>query len=266
MSLFQSILITGASAGIGTEFAKQLAPRAQAIHLAARRTERLETLANELSVSHPELDIYCHTIDLVDPEARATWLEALSHSDAPPTLLINNAGMGDYRDLANAEWPKINQMIQLNITALTHLCHAAIPLLKQHKHAAILNVSSLASVLPIPEFAVYAASKAYVSSLSEALRIELKPHNIDVLALCPGPIHTEFGSIAMPKDAGDVIPRADFFTTKVKKVVADAIRGLENRRPRIFPNLRIRTAGYLLSSLPMWTLRMIQTKLRNQSP
>lgn len=123
------------------------------------------------------------------------WPGALLELPAAKTLLINNAGAGDYGEFSEGSWDRIRTLLRLNVESLTRLCHAMIPGLKRNG-GDIINISSLAALLPIPDFAVYAATKAYVSSLSEALRLELKEHGIRVLAVCPGPVSTGFGKAA----------------------------------------------------------------------
>ena len=113
-----------------------------------------------------------------------------------PDLLVNNAGLGDYGEFAAADWERVEAMLRVNIRALTRLCHAVVPAMRELGGGSIINVSSLASIVPMPDFAVYAATKAYVTSFSEALRLEVETHGIRVLALCPGPVPTEFGDVA----------------------------------------------------------------------
>ena len=179
-------LITGASSGLGSEFARQLAGRARKLILVARRSGHLLALKGELEGGHTGLEVITYSADLtrqVERESFLAWLEAESIS---PDLLINNAGMGDYGDFGESDWAKVDAMLQLNMVALTHLAHALLPGMRSVGGAAIVNVSSLASLLPIPDFAVYAASKAYVTSFSEALRHELRADQVNVVAVCPG--------------------------------------------------------------------------------
>lgn len=172
-------------------------------------------------------------------------------------LLINNAGMGDYGEFATAEWNKLDAMLALNISALTHLCHALIPGMERNGGGAILNVSSLASVLPIPDFAVYAASKAYVSSFSEALRLELMDSNIAVTALCPGPVHTEFGTTAMRDDNPQKILGKSFIYVDKQSVISQALDGLAKNKARVYPGLKIALAAAVLSAIPLVALRLV---------
>ena len=189
-------LITGASAGLGREMARQLAPMAGTLVLVARRADRLAEVRDELIEVNPGLNVRCETVDVSEPAEVEALCERLEQDGVALDFLINNAGLGDRGLFETSEWSRIEAMLKVNIFALTTLCHRLIPLLRRHRPGAILNVSSIASMLPVPEMAVYAATKAYVSSFSEALRAELRGTGISVTHLCPGPVDTEFNQVA----------------------------------------------------------------------
>lgn len=252
---YSCALVTGASAGIGAEFARQLAPRCAVLVLVARRAARLVELAGELEREHPGLRVLPLEADLADPRARLQAVAHLLSKGLVPDLLVNNAGMGDYGEFATADWGKIEAMLRLNIEALTHLSHALLPAMIGRQGGAILNVSSLASLLPIPDFAVYAATKAYVSSFSEALRIEVREHGIRVQALCPGPVHTEFGEVAGRGPGTDFGAREWFYVSQ-QQVVREALAGLDADKPRVYPGLKIALAAAAISLLPLAALRL----------
>lgn len=250
---YRCAIITGASAGLGEEFARQIAPDAERLVLAARRTEKLEALRAELSGNGTE--VICVTADLADAVGREVIVEVAEGFAVD--LLVNNAGLGDYGDFLGAEWAKTDLMLQVNMVALTHLCHAVTPLMIKSGGGGIINVSSLASTLPIPDFAAYAATKAYVSSFSEALRIELREQGVKVTAVCPGPVHTEFGDVAArehgTKDFG---PREMIYVEK-EQVVSNALKALRNDKARVFPGWVIAAAGRGIAALPMPVVRFI---------
>ncbi len=254
-SFYQSVIITGASSGLGEEFARQLAPRCARMTLVARRIDRLEQVAIDLMTDFPELKIQCMQADLVVAEQREWFISCVKEEEITPDLVINNAGMGDYGEFVSADWSKLEQMLQLNMVALTHTVHGLLPKMVANGGGEILNVSSLASVLPIPEFAVYAATKAYVTSFSEALRLELEAFNVHVMALCPGPVHTEFGSVAMRDQESSALPGREFFYVEKETVVTDALRGLENRRVRVYPGWKVALLATAISALPIVLLR-----------
>jgi hypothetical protein len=185
----------------------------------------------------------------------------LLENGAKPDLLINNAGMGDYQKFADSDWDKIDNMMQVNMSALTHLTHSLIPQMRERGPGggAIINVSSLASILPMPEFAVYAATKAYVTSFSEALRLELKGDGIPVLALCPGPVHTEFGSVAMPAGA-DKLPGRELFYVDKAVVVNQALKGLRRHKARVYPGWKVALVAAGISIMPLAVIRFVMSK------
>src|SRR6478736_7282499 len=187
---YSCALVTGASSGLGEEFALQIAPRVGKLVLVARREPLLQQLADRIRGKFPQVAVTVFAVDLSSQAERGQLVAALAEKGLSPDLLVNNAGLGDYGEFASAEWEKLQAMLHVNIEALTHLSHALVPEMIRRGGGAVVNVSSLASVLPIPDFAVYAATKAYVTSFSEALRIELKEHHIPVLAVCPGPVKT----------------------------------------------------------------------------
>ncbi len=260
MSEYESVLITGASSGLGEEFARQLAPASSQIILVARREDRLRNLAADLKQINPKLDVLFFVVDLTITSKRLEFIKMLLDYGANPDLLINNAGMGDYGKFMESDWGKLEKMIQLNITALTHLTHSLLPAMKLRQSGAIINVSSLASILPIPDFSVYAASKAYVTSFSEALRLEVKKDNISVLALCPGPVHTEFGSVAMRSDQDNKLPGREQFYVDKAEVVSSALVGLERNRARVYPGWKVALAAAGISILPIAVIRLVMSK------
>lgn len=249
-------VVTGASSGLGAEFARQLAPSSATLVLVARRRDRLEQLADTLRSEHPGTKVGVIDADLVRPSERERVIARMKEAGLEPDLLVNNAGMGDYGEFAGSDWPKVEAMLRLNVEALTHLTHALVPSMIAAGGGSVLNVSSLASLLPIPDFAVYAASKAYVTSLSEALRIELREHGIRVQALCPGPVHTEFGQAARRNDEHTDFGAKEWFYVDAETVVAEALDGLALDRPRVFPGLKIAVAAAVISLLPIAVIRL----------
>ncbi len=183
-------LVTGASAGLGEEFARQLSKRGHRLVLAARRLERLEVLAAELGNARAV------AIDLSGPGAAAALMADVKAAGEHVELLVNNAGFGVHGRFDKADPERLRQMIDLNCGALTELCSAVLPEMVERRSGAILNVASTAAFQPGPGMAVYFATKAFVLSLSEALHEEVKRFGVKVSALCPGPTHTEFGDVA----------------------------------------------------------------------
>jgi uncharacterized protein len=249
-------LITGASAGIGCEFTRQLAGRARSMILVARRDERLIELADQLQREHPKLFVHIRKVDLADLEQLEAFLEWLDREKLEVDLLINNAGLGDSGPFAESNPVRNREMTLVNVAALTLVTrHLLRRMIAQHR-GAILNVSSSAGFLPIPGFAAYAATKAYVTSFSEALRAELRGTGVSVCALCPGPVVTEFQQVAKREGAQpDIGP--GFLVVTVEQVVGDALAALEADRPLIIPGFAMKLLMLLARLTPLPILRWV---------
>lgn len=249
-------LVTGASSGLGEEFALQIAPRVGKLVLVARREPQMQQLAERIRARHPQVAVAVFEVDLRKPEEREKLVELLAARGLQPDLLVNNAGLGDYGEFSTADWDKLQAMLQVNIEALTHLTRLLVPNMVR-RGGAIINVSSLASLLPMPDFAVYAATKAYVTSFSEALRIELKDHRIPVVAVCPGPVRTEFGKVSRRSPDSPGMPAKKSFYVPKEQVVAEALAGLDRNAARVYPGLKVAASALVLSLLPMVAIRFV---------
>jgi len=249
-------VITGASAGIGREFARQFAGRARSMILVARRDERLIDLADQLRREYPKLLVHIQKVDLADLGQLQVFLEWLDREKLHVDVLINNAGLGDSGPFVKSDPVRNNQMTLVNVTALTSLTRHLLPQMISRGHGAILNVSSSAGFLPIPGSAVYAATKAYVTSFSEALRAELHGTGVSVCALCPGPVVTEFQQVARRDGTQpDIGPK--FLVVPVERVVRDALAALEADRPLVIPGFAIKLLMLLARIMPMPILRWV---------
>ncbi|MEO6255541.1 MAG: SDR family oxidoreductase [Sphingomicrobium sp.] len=237
-------LITGASAGLGIEFARQLAKRGHRLVLAARRIDRLEALAAELGNARAV------AIDL--SQARSAQ-KLLAEVGEPVDVLVNNAGFGLKGRLAELDPDRLREMIDLNIGCLTDLCRAVAPGMIERRSGAILNVASTAAFQPGPNMAVYFATKAYVLSLTEALHEELKSHGVKVSALCPGPTKTEFGAVAGFGDKGAF----HRFAADAPSVVRAGLDGLERNRAVVIPGLLNGVGAVSIRFLPRFVVRKI---------
>ena len=220
-------LITGASAGLGVEFARQLSKRGHALVLVARRKERLEDLAKELGNARAV------AIDLSNANAAAKLTADLEAAGEEVEILVNNAGFGLIGKFDSLDARRERQMIDLNVGTLTDLCRAVAPRMIERKSGAILNVASTAAFQPGPKMAVYFATKAFVLSLSEALHEELKPHGVRVTCLCPGPTRTEFGEVAGFGGNG----LFDRVAMESPEVVRTGLEGLDKNKAVVVPGL-----------------------------
>jgi short-subunit dehydrogenase len=249
-----SALITGASAGIGWEFARQFAGRARLLILVARREQQLNELQDELKQQYPNLTVHIRKTDLADLAQLKELMAWLDYEKIDVDLLINNAGLGDYGPFARSDPIRNEQMILVNMVALTSLTRHFLPQMIARKRGGILNVSSSAGFLPIPGLAIYAATKAYVTSFSEALRAELRGTGVSVCALCPGPVHTEFQEVAK-RPGGYREEGPEFVHVSVEQVVRDALNALEADRPLVIPGLAMKLVTFLVRITPMPILR-----------
>lgn len=213
-------LITGASAGLGVEFARQLSKRGYRLVLAARRKDRLEALTAELGNARAV------AIDLGADGAAEKLVAEVASAGETIDVLVNNAGFGLHGRFDKADATRLRQMIDLNCGTLTDLCRAVIPGMIERRQGRILNVASTAAFQPGPGMAVYFATKAFVLSLSEALHEELKRFGISVTALCPGPTKTEFGDVAGFKTKESL----QRFFMEAEPVVREGLDALERNK------------------------------------
>ena len=220
-------LVTGASSGIGTEFARQLAARGMHCVLVARREDRLRDLARELEAAH---GIRCEIVpaDLSRPHAGRDLLAAVSRRGIVVDLLVNNAGFGLVSSVEETDVTRALELIQVNIAGLTELTLLAAKEMVRRGHGGIINIGSIVSFQPMGYMGVYAASKAYVLHFSEALWAELRPHGVTVTTLCPGTTRTEFFAQSGVPGWADQQRGAD-----VKSVVRTGLAAFDSGRPSV---------------------------------
>lgn len=252
-----SVLITGASAGIGREFARQIAGRAGSLVLVARRLDRLEELRDQLTKTDPNLNAHIRAVDLSQPNAVGELCAWLESEKIAIDFLINNAGLGDRGSFATSQPQRIREMLAVNMVALTELTRALLPEMIRKKRGAILNVSSSASFLPIGGLAVYAATKAYVTSFSEAIRGELRGTGVTVTAVCPGPVHTEFNRVAARNPNRRDRSGPEAIHVSVEEVVRAGLHAVEHDKPLVVPGMLMKIAMLLVRLTPMWVLRLV---------
>jgi len=251
-----SALITGASAGIGREFARQLAGRAGSVVLVARRRERLEELRDELSKCDPNLNVHIRPTDLSDDRAVADLCRWIEQEKISIDFLINNAGLGDYGTFATSEPDRISEMLFVNVVALTALTRRLLPQMIAQQCGAIVNVSSSAGFLPMTGLAVYAASKSYVTSFSEAIRMELRGTGVNITTLCPGPVHTEFTQVAKRPSQRKQKSGPEVAHVSVEEVVRITLDAVERDRPLVIPGFIMKLGMFLVRLTPLSILRL----------
>ncbi len=223
----QSILITGASDGIGFEIAKQAAASGAAILMVARNEGRLRAAAEQIKGSiRPEIA----AVDLTDADALERFLISLDARGYVPDVLVNNAGHGASGAFADAEWEKLDAMLRLNMLALARLSHWAAQRMKAAGHGSIVNLSAAVATRPTPWFAAYAASKAFVNNLSQAMDKELRPHGVAVSAVHPPAVRTSFADAEKADLRSTLVLK--LFPTVSASTVARAVLGAAKRRRR----------------------------------
>lgn len=241
-------LISGASAGIGAEFARQLAVRNVALVLVARRRERLERLAAELDV-----DVEVLPADLTDPGERAAVERRLAASDAPVDLLVNSAGFGTFGDFHEADPDQQVEMVELNAVALLRLMRAALGQQVPRGRGGVINIGSTAGFQPTPHGATYGATKALVRSLTEAVAEEMRGEPVRVMLLAPGFTDTEFQEVGGV--AGTTVP--DAMRMSAEKVVATALRDFARGRTVCVPGVLHATGALSADVVPSAVSRRI---------
>ncbi|OZC59149.1 NAD(P)-dependent oxidoreductase [Rhodococcus sp. 06-470-2] len=218
-AMTSTALITGASSGLGEEFATRFAARGENVVLVARRADRLNALARRIEADHG-VTATVVAMDLGVPGIGETLRTTLADRGITPTTLINNAGFGTHGKFADEDPKRVAAEIALNISALVDLTHAFLPNLT----GALINVASTAAYQPTPNMAVYGATKAFVLNFTEALAFEHRASLLKILALSPGPTRTEFFDVVGSEDAAV----GNFQTSE--QVVATALRALDSRR------------------------------------
>lgn len=234
-------LITGASSGIGYELAIKFANNGHNLILVARNKTKLEELRTKLLMTNT-IDIVVLPCDLCKHEDINALVNEIEQKMYCIDILCNNAGIGYYGPFLESKLYDVDAMIDLNICALTKLTYNLGNKMKENGGGTILNIASVGSFVPGPMFAVYYATKAYVLSFSEALSVELKPYNVDVCAVCPGPTNTNFfvnagdGSVNLLKSIKPVDPRtvSDFAYSAIKKKKVVAIPCFKNKASIFF--------------------------------
>jgi len=246
-------LITGASAGLGAEFARACARRGEALALVARRRDRLEALKAELGG-----DVHIFAADLALPGAAESLIAELAAEGLTVTTLINNAGFGLAGKFAERPLERLREMIDLNIRTLTELCHLVLPAMRAAGKGAICNIASTAAFQPGPNMAVYYATKAYVLSFTEALHHELKGTGIRVSALCPGPTESEFSDVADSHS-----PTLERMKMPAAPVVEAGLDGLDRNKAVVIPGFKNKIGAQASRFLTRAAMRRIIGRIKN---
>ena len=226
----KTALITGASYGIGATFARELAGRKTDLILVARSEDKLQQLATELQEQH---GIKAEAIaqDLTEPAAGTKLFESVTQKGSTVDLLINNAGFGDYGIFVDRDLQRQLDMVQLNIKVLVELTYLFLNQMRERSSGSIINVSSIGGFQPIPYMSVYAASKAFVLSFTEALRAENQNTGVTFQALCPGPTESNFFENAKFPQSVSATSSQNYASSE--EVVRDSLDALEKNQSNV---------------------------------
>ena len=251
----RTVLITGASYGIGEAFAARLAASGAQLILTARSQDRMEALAAQLRAQHGT-NVTIIVADLATGTGAREIFEATARTGLQVDLLINNAGFGALGEFAELSLPRQLEMIQVNVTALVELTHLFLLSMKARRTGAVLNVASTASFQAIPYFAVYAATKAFVLSFSEALMEECRPYGIRVMALCPGSTETNFREVAGSQHLNG--PR---FSQSSEQVVTAGLAALGQGRSFVISGVPNKVQTHLQRLIPRAVIAKMAGKI-----
>ena len=244
-------LVTGASSGIGEEFARQLASQGADLVLVARREDALARLAAELRDRHG-VGVEVVPADLM----RDTGLHEVEQRCTDIDLLVNNAGFGIAEYVATVDPEHIDGMIRVNVLAVARLARAALPGMLARGHGGILNVSSVAGFSPSPAFATYNATKAFVTMFTESMALELKGTGVRVQALCPSLTRTGFQAVAGEEALGTA-NTPEFLWQEAREVVTASLAGLRRNHVIVTPGVHNKVAVAGMTVLPRSILRRV---------
>jgi uncharacterized protein len=251
-------LITGASSGIGEEFARQLAAEGWSLILVARSQDQLEKVRSELMSAHMGIDVVAIPLDLTVPGAPVDLFQRTQAAHLDVELLINNAGFGAFSEFAALDLGRIRQMLDLNIVALVELSHVYMQPMMQRRHGGIINIASVAGFAPLPYSTVYAATKAFVRSFSDALFEEARQRGVHIMAVNPGTTETNFFRVA---GESPLSHRARMQTAA--QVVRESLRAFEHRKSSVVTGVPNRFLTLILNGLPRrWITAIVGRAMR----
>ncbi len=254
----ETVLITGASSGLGMELAKLFAADGSDLVLVARREERLNELAQQLKSEHG-IEVHVLPKDLSKKTAPKEIFSHLNKEKVQIDVVVNNAGFGNKGHIAELDTDLQLDMIQVNLVALTHLTRLFLPGIIERGHGGILNVGSLAGFQPGPNLAVYFATKAYVLSFTEALAEEISNPDIKISCLAPGPVKTEFGEKSDLEDS--LLFKMSLM--EMEPVVKAGYQGFRNGQTIVIPGLKQQIVPFLNRFTPRLLVRKIAKKLNS---
>ena len=244
-----TVLVTGASAGIGRELAVQLAPRARALVLLARRAGRLEELRTSLLAKHPRLQVLTLVVDLSDESDVGQAVAKAGEQAGAVDVLVNNAGVGHEALADQADWARVRAVLRTNVLAVAQLTTALVPAMVERGRGGVLNMGSGAGLTVMPAAAAYSASKHFMDGFSEALRADLTGTGVVVTQVCPGPVDSEFDQVA-GSQGGMTGGPPQFLRISAAQCAREALAGFDRGAPLVFPGRAYRIVMRGLPLLP----------------
>lgn len=251
---FSSALITGASSGIGEVMARKLAESGVPTVVVARRSDRLHAIAAEFD------GVEVLTADLLTMKGQRAVVARITDEAHPVDLVVNNAGFGTNGLFHELDPDRLADEVELNVAALTRLSNAALSVMVPRGRGWLINVSSVAGFQPAPRLAVYAATKAYVTSLTESLHEEAKPHGVHVTALCPGLTKTEFQSVSNTDSYADEFPGIAW--TSPDEVVDEGLSSVIANRALAVPGAQYKLMTAAANVTPRWVKRRMSAMIQ----
>jgi uncharacterized protein len=262
-------LITGASSGIGREFAAQLAARAGTLVVVARRAGLLEALRAELMAANPRLRVVTLPADLSDEHDVDRCVTTLREQVGAVDVLINNAGLGDQALFDATDWTRTRQILHTNVVGVVQLTALLVPSMVARGQGGVLNVGSGAGLTVMPGAAAYSASKHFIDGFSEALRADLAGTGVVVTQVCPGPVDSDFDTVA-GSAGGMTGGPPQFLRISAARCAREALAGFDAGQPLVFPGRPYRIAMRALPLLPRSLRRRraaaTAARLRGQAP
>lgn len=263
-----TVLVTGASAGIGRELAVQLAPRARTLILLARRAARLEELRGSLLAEHPQLQVLTLSVDLSDENDVDRALSEAGERAGAVDVLVNNAGVGDHVLADQADWTRVRTLLRTNVLAVAQLTTGLVPAMVERGRGGVLNIGSGAGLAIMPAAAAYTASKYFVDGFSEALRADLAGTGVVVTQVCPGPVDSEFDQLA-GSAGGMAGGPPQFMRISAAQCAREALAGFDRGAPLVLPGRAYRIMMRVVPLVPRGMVRRqaarSATRLRGQA-
>lgn len=253
---FTSALVTGASSGIGEALARKLSAAGVPTVVVARREDRLQALADEFD------GVEVLVADLLSMNGQRAVVARIADAESPIEFVVNNAGFGTNGEFHELDADRLADEVELNVAALTRLSHAALAAMIPRGRGWLLNVSSVASFQPAPQLAVYAATKAYVTSLTESLHEEAKAYGVHVTALCPGLTRTEFQSVSNTEQYADEFPGIAW--TSPDQVVDEGLSAVVANHALAVPGVQYKLMTAAASVTPRWLKRRMSAMIQRK--